>query len=155
MSGTLAMLTHQYMLGNTAYSPSLFELQILIVLFGFRATFRVFKIERKLTGKEDLPFLERVFQKLLLNFTWLVAVGFGILCYAADEDCGRIGGSIVKIRMGIMSSREASLGSIILVHSIVRNRSLLVERYDKLMGRHGWRFIALICAFSSSCALRV
>ncbi|KAF8070034.1 glycoside hydrolase family 63 protein [Lyophyllum atratum] len=36
------------------------------------ATFRVFKIERKLTGKEDLPFLERVFQKLLLNFTWWV-----------------------------------------------------------------------------------
>ncbi|KAF8441332.1 Six-hairpin glycosidase-like protein [Boletus edulis BED1] len=36
------------------------------------ATFRVFKIERKLTGREDLPFLERVFQKLLLNFTWWV-----------------------------------------------------------------------------------
>ncbi|KIJ18854.1 hypothetical protein PAXINDRAFT_166809 [Paxillus involutus ATCC 200175] len=36
------------------------------------ATFRVFKIERKLTGKEDIPFLERVFQKLLLNFTWWV-----------------------------------------------------------------------------------
>jgi hypothetical protein len=30
----------------------------------------VFKIERKLTGKEDIDFLERVFQKLLLNFTW-------------------------------------------------------------------------------------
>ncbi|KDQ57593.1 hypothetical protein JAAARDRAFT_35283 [Jaapia argillacea MUCL 33604] len=36
------------------------------------ATFRVFKIERKLHGKEDLPFLERVFQKLLINFTWWV-----------------------------------------------------------------------------------
>lgn len=36
------------------------------------ATFRIFKIERKLHGKEDLPFLERVFQKLLLNFTWWV-----------------------------------------------------------------------------------
>lgn len=35
-----------------------------------RATFRVFKIERKLYGREDLKFLERVFQKLLLNFTW-------------------------------------------------------------------------------------
>jgi hypothetical protein len=35
-----------------------------------RATFRVFKIERKLTGREDVDFLERVFQKLLLNFTW-------------------------------------------------------------------------------------
>ncbi|PRT56475.1 hypothetical protein B9G98_04095 [Wickerhamiella sorbophila] len=36
------------------------------------ATFRVFKIERRMTGKEDLDFLERVFQKLLLNFTWWV-----------------------------------------------------------------------------------
>jgi hypothetical protein len=36
------------------------------------ATFRVFKIERKFFGREDLDFLERVFQKLLLNFTWLV-----------------------------------------------------------------------------------
>ncbi|KAH9855191.1 Six-hairpin glycosidase-like protein [Lenzites betulinus] len=36
------------------------------------ATFRVFKIERKLHGHEDLQFLERVFQKLLLNFTWWV-----------------------------------------------------------------------------------
>ncbi|PPQ83621.1 hypothetical protein CVT25_006306 [Psilocybe cyanescens] len=37
------------------------------------ATFRIFKIERKLHGgREDLAFLERVFQKLLLNFTWWV-----------------------------------------------------------------------------------
>ncbi|KAI0030763.1 Six-hairpin glycosidase-like protein [Vararia minispora EC-137] len=36
------------------------------------ATFRVFKIERKLYGREDLQFLERVFQKLLINFTWWV-----------------------------------------------------------------------------------
>ncbi|KAG0149382.1 hypothetical protein CROQUDRAFT_330424 [Cronartium quercuum f. sp. fusiforme G11] len=36
------------------------------------ATFRVFKIERKMHGRGDLPFLERVFQKLLLNFTWWV-----------------------------------------------------------------------------------
>ncbi|GAA5832964.1 hypothetical protein JCM3766R1_000378 [Sporobolomyces carnicolor] len=36
------------------------------------ATFRVFKIERKMHGREDLKFLERVFQKLLLNFTWWV-----------------------------------------------------------------------------------
>lgn len=37
-----------------------------------RATFRIFKIERKLYGHEDLDFLERVFQKLLINFTWYV-----------------------------------------------------------------------------------
>ena len=36
------------------------------------STFRVFKIERKMYGREDLDFLERVFQKLLLNFTWWV-----------------------------------------------------------------------------------
>lgn len=37
-----------------------------------RATFRVFKIERKLHGREDLWFLETAFQKLLLNFSWCV-----------------------------------------------------------------------------------
>ena len=36
------------------------------------ATWRVYKIEEKQTGKGDRLFLERVFQKLLLNFTWWV-----------------------------------------------------------------------------------
>ncbi|PZO43551.1 MAG: glucosidase [Shackletoniella antarctica] len=36
------------------------------------ATWRVYKIEQKQTGKGDRPFLEGVFQKLLLNFTWWV-----------------------------------------------------------------------------------
>ncbi|KAL6450695.1 hypothetical protein SBY92_000941 [Candida maltosa Xu316] len=36
------------------------------------AAYRVFKIERKMTGVEDLTFLESVFHKLLLNFTWWV-----------------------------------------------------------------------------------
>jgi hypothetical protein len=36
------------------------------------ATWRVYKIEQKRTGKADRSFLERVFQKLLLNFTWWV-----------------------------------------------------------------------------------
>ncbi|MDE5431431.1 MGH1-like glycoside hydrolase domain-containing protein [Elizabethkingia meningoseptica] len=36
------------------------------------ATFRVFKIDEKKHGKPDLYFLESVFQKLLLNFTWWV-----------------------------------------------------------------------------------
>ncbi|MEM6352959.1 MAG: glucosidase [Cyanobacteria bacterium P01_D01_bin.14] len=36
------------------------------------ATWRVYKIEQKRTGKGDRVFLERVFQKLLLNFTWWV-----------------------------------------------------------------------------------
>lgn len=36
------------------------------------ATWRVYKIEQKQTGIGDRQFLERVFQKLLLNFTWWV-----------------------------------------------------------------------------------
>ncbi|MEM8677319.1 MAG: glucosidase [Cyanobacteria bacterium P01_G01_bin.67] len=36
------------------------------------ATWRVYKIEEKRKGKGDRQFLERVFQKLLLNFTWWV-----------------------------------------------------------------------------------
>ena len=36
------------------------------------ATWRVYKIDQKARGKGDLLFLERVFQKLLLNFTWWV-----------------------------------------------------------------------------------
>jgi hypothetical protein len=36
------------------------------------AAWRVYKIEKKRTGQGDRLFLERVFQKLLLNFTWWV-----------------------------------------------------------------------------------
>ena len=36
------------------------------------AAWRVYKIARDLTGVADTDFLERVFQKLLLNFTWWV-----------------------------------------------------------------------------------
>ncbi|XDT20219.1 Hypothetical protein J6896_02091 [Nakaseomyces glabratus] len=36
------------------------------------AVYRVFKIEKSLYNREDRHFLERVFQKLLLNFTWWV-----------------------------------------------------------------------------------
>jgi hypothetical protein len=36
------------------------------------AAWRVYKIDEKATGKGDRLFLERVFQKLLLNFTWWV-----------------------------------------------------------------------------------
>ena len=36
------------------------------------AAFRVFKIDEVKTGKPDLLFLEGVFQKLLMNFTWWV-----------------------------------------------------------------------------------
>ena len=36
------------------------------------AAWRVYKVEKKRRGKGDRNFLERVFQKLLLNFTWWV-----------------------------------------------------------------------------------
>ncbi|MEZ5354329.1 MAG: glucosidase [Bryobacteraceae bacterium] len=36
------------------------------------AAWRVYKIDGKRTGRLDRPFLERVFHKLLLNFTWWV-----------------------------------------------------------------------------------
>ena len=36
------------------------------------AAYRVFKIDAKLTGTKDYHFLERVFHKLLMNFTWWV-----------------------------------------------------------------------------------
>jgi len=36
------------------------------------AALRVYQIDKKITGQGDLLFLERVFQKLLLNFTWWV-----------------------------------------------------------------------------------
>ncbi|MCC2589545.1 MGH1-like glycoside hydrolase domain-containing protein [Chryseobacterium sp. MFBS3-17] len=36
------------------------------------STFRVFKIDERIHGKGDIAFLESVFQKLLLNFTWWV-----------------------------------------------------------------------------------
>jgi len=35
-------------------------------------TWRVYQIEKQIYGRADIDFLERVFQKLLLNFTWWV-----------------------------------------------------------------------------------
>src|SRR5258706_10819121 len=36
------------------------------------AAWRVYKIDKRVTGKADREFLERTFHKLLLNFTWWV-----------------------------------------------------------------------------------
>ncbi len=36
------------------------------------AAWRVYKIEKRITGRADRAFLERIFHKLLLNFTWWV-----------------------------------------------------------------------------------
>jgi hypothetical protein len=36
------------------------------------AVWEIYQLEKRLNGKEDVLFLERIFQKLLLNFTWWV-----------------------------------------------------------------------------------
>jgi hypothetical protein len=36
------------------------------------AAMQVYSIEKKRTGRGDIPFLKRVFQKLLINFTWWI-----------------------------------------------------------------------------------
>ncbi len=36
------------------------------------AAFRVYQIEKKKTGKGDIDFLKRIFQKLIVNFTWWI-----------------------------------------------------------------------------------
>ncbi|MBP6386239.1 MAG: glucosidase [Pseudarcicella sp.] len=36
------------------------------------ATWKVYEIDKEINGKGDIVFLERIFQKLLLNFTWWV-----------------------------------------------------------------------------------
>ncbi len=36
------------------------------------ATWKVYEIDRKATGKDDIEFLESIFQKLTMNFTWWV-----------------------------------------------------------------------------------
>jgi hypothetical protein len=37
-----------------------------------RVALRVYQIERRMTGKGDFAFLERIFHKLMINFTWWV-----------------------------------------------------------------------------------
>lgn len=102
-----------------------------------RATFRVFKIERKLTGREDIPFLERVFQKLLLNFTWSVA------CVSWEVQLITIiyaGGSTERTLGDTMSSREVSLGLTILAFSTVPSHCQREEIYVRRMALLGWHF---------------
>jgi len=104
-----------------------------------RATFRVFKIERKLHGREDVPFLERVFQKLLLNFTWCV---FSVTYIHFCSHTLNSGGSTEKIRVDITYLKAGSWDLTILVCSIDRRHFPLVERYARPMGRLGWHSTA-------------
>jgi hypothetical protein len=63
------------------------------------ATFRVFKLERKMHGREDLGFLERVFQKLLINFTWY-------LCFTGVKGLGLIPNNVTKVGQPEGSRRQ-------------------------------------------------
>ena len=117
-------------------------------VFFFRATFRTFKIERKLHGREDLPFLERVFQKLLLNFTWYL---LSLSSFGYNADDWMTGGLIVKIRADTMFLRVAFWDLIISVHSIVQSLFRLAVRCVRLMELLGWRSIAWTCMFLSFC----
>ncbi len=36
------------------------------------AALQIFRIEKAMTGKEDISFLKRIFQKLVINFTWWI-----------------------------------------------------------------------------------
>lgn len=107
-----------------------------------RATFRVFKLERKIYGTEDLPFLERVFQKLLLNFTWSVRLYSSSISCSSDLE---IGGLTARIKVVTMSLKAVSLGSIILGPSTARSHCLLAVLYVKLMVLLGWRSTVLTC----------
>lgn len=104
-----------------------------------RATFRVFKLERKLYGCEDIQFLERVFQKLLLNFTWYVM--FQMSSISIDLMLSTAGGSIAKTQEATMFSKAVSLGLIILVFSIDQRLCRLAACCVKQMERPGWRSI--------------
>jgi hypothetical protein len=103
------------------------------------ATFRVFKLERKLFGKEDVQFLERVFQKLLLNFTYATIIRTPWqLNTSIDEIFWIDGGSIGRTRADTMSSRAASLAWTTLVPSIARSLCQLVVSFARPMGPLGW-----------------
>jgi len=89
------------------------------------ATFRTFKIERKMYGREDLDFLERVFQKLLLNFTWWVN--------RKDAD-------------GKNVFEGGFLGLDNIVSSTVLTRCPLVVCSNKLTALAGWVSTACACS---------
>ena len=107
------------------------------------ATFRVFKIERKLHGREDLPFLERVFQKLLLNFTWCVPKIRGVRIYFWLNICK--GGSTVRTRMETTFLRAGSWAWTTLAPSIGQSLCQQVESSVKRMEQRGWLSTVSTC----------
>lgn len=121
------------------------------------ATFRVFKLERKMHGREDIKFLERVFQKLLLNFTWFAHRFHHI---AADRHwlialaVILLGGSTVKISTALASLRVASWAWTTSASSTALKLSLLVVDFVSLTAPHGWLSMPLSCMFFKTAALR-
>ena len=102
------------------------------------ATFRVFKIERKFFGREDLDFLERVFHKLLLNFPWLAAL---TLCRMYRKRClTYLGGSIEKMPTVTMSLRAVSWVWTILAPSTVPSPCQRVASCVRRTVPLGWPF---------------
>ena len=91
-------------------------------------------------GREDLPFLERVFQKLLLNFTWF-GIWLSTPCFSPDAIFDVSGGLTAKTLEVIMFLKEVSSDSIILERSIDQSLSQLAAPFARQMVQHGWRFI--------------
>ena len=94
-----------------------------------------------MTGKEDLPFLERVFQKLLLNFTWYVDVAFASGRLMIVD----VGGSIGRTKAETTSLRADFSVLITLGFLTVRSRYPQEELSAKPMELRGWHSIVSIC----------
>lgn len=102
------------------------------------ATFRVFKIERKLHDQEDLAFLERVFQKLLLNFTWWTYVPFNSLVLSAHWMTADIFAGIARTRKGRASLKAAFSALTTLVPSTALSQFRVEGDCVRPMAQPGW-----------------
>lgn len=111
------------------------------------ATFRVFKIERKMFGREDLDFLERVFQKLLLNFTWCVPRRCPGRTHASVSSLTFAGGSTGRMPMETMSLKVDSWVWTTLGHSTDPSHCQRAERSDRPMELPGWPSSVSTCEY--------
>ncbi|WP_237478391.1 MGH1-like glycoside hydrolase domain-containing protein [Lichenibacterium dinghuense] len=71
-SQLLLMLSERYMHPNGALAAYEFGFDDANPPVHALAIWRVFEADRETTGRPDIDFLERAFQRLLLNFTWWV-----------------------------------------------------------------------------------
>lgn len=78
------------------------------------AAMRVYQIEKAMYGREDRSFLERTFQKLLLNFTWWVnrkdAEGRNIFegGFLGLDNIGAFNRSVIAPSVGILEEADAT-----------------------------------------------